>query len=65
MSIVVLRGQQFRIRFVLAPLKSSPNNKILLSFKRGAIYLPKILNCAEPKLFTWQNIVDLNMNKRS
>ena len=47
MSIVVLRGNNLEIKLGLvnflieSPLKSSPNDKMLLSFKRGAIYLLK------------------------
>ena len=52
MSIVVFRASNlqpksgfffwfFLINFIEPPLKSSPHDKMLPSFKRGAIYLPK------------------------
>ena len=46
MSIVVLKGQKFKTSIgvgilIKPPLKSSPNDKMLPSFKRWAIYLLK------------------------
>ena len=47
MSIVVLWGNNLRIKlglvvFIKPPLKSSPNDKMLPSFERGAIYPLKL-----------------------